>query len=64
MCSVWYGLKVPLSDQGAKCARHRHDIVEDEEIRDKTVILDHLALLVPRILGQKTSAAEGYPLHK
>lgn len=55
---------VPLRDQGVKRARHCHHIVEDEEIGDKMVIVDHLALFVPRILGQQTSTAEGDPLEK
>jgi len=56
--------RVPLRDQGVKCTRHGHDIVAYEEIGDKVVILNHLALLVTCILGQQAPTGEGHPLHK
>jgi hypothetical protein len=38
--------------QQLQCFRHGRDVVEDEQIRDQMMVLDHLPLLVPRVFGQ------------
>ena len=47
-----------------KRARHRHHLVEGEEIGDEVVVLDHFALFVSRILGEESATAECDPLHE
>ncbi len=41
---------------------HADDGVEDEQVGDQVVVLDHLALLVARGCGRQAAAAEGDPL--
>ncbi len=53
-----------FSKQRVQGARHSHDIVEDEEVGDKVLVFDHLALFIPRIFRQEPSTAESNPLHE
>jgi hypothetical protein len=54
MCSVWYGLRQAnassltawLCHELVDRLRHRDDVVEDEEVRDQVMILDHFALFI------------------
>jgi hypothetical protein len=40
--------------------RHGDDVMEDEQIRSQMMVLDHFALLVPRVFSQEPAAAEGH----
>jgi hypothetical protein len=39
-------------------------VVENEQVRDEMVVLDHFPLFIPRVFRQQAASAEGDPLHK
>jgi hypothetical protein len=53
-----------FGDQPLQSPGHRHDVVEDQQVRRPMVILDHLPLSIPRVVRQQSTAAEGDPLNK
>ncbi len=55
---------IALCDQSFQCVAHGHNVMEDQEIGDKVVVFDELALLVPNSFCCQCSAAEGYSLKK
>src|SRR3954470_2099266 len=53
---------VPVGRNLVECARHADGGVEDEQVGDQVVVLDHLALLVALGRGGQPAAAERDPL--
>ena len=53
---------VPVSDKAVERACHADDGVEDEQVGDQMVVLDHLALLVTRGGSRQAAAAESNSL--
>ena len=53
---------VPVSLEAVERVGHADDGVEDEQVGDEVVVLDHLALHVARGGGRQAAAAEGDPL--
>jgi hypothetical protein len=37
--------------------RHGYDVMENEQIRDQMMVVDHFALFIPRVFRQEPSAA-------
>jgi len=56
------GGPMAVSGKAVERAGHTNDGVEDEQVGDEVVVLDHLALLVALGGGRQAAAAEGDPL--
>ena len=68
---VWAGASdkirvqcIPLCNQPLQCVAHGHDVVKNQEIGHKVVVLDELALLVADAFGGQRTTAEGDPLEE